>query len=77
MSHHELLDAAHNNVNVILCNHSNSERGFLTHFQQTLATVLDDPEIQIDISQSDADPLSTYWNENMSNEIDFFCFFHV
>lgn len=60
MSHHEVLDAAHNNVNVILCNHSNSERGFLTHFKGTLANILDDADIQIHISQTDADPLSTY-----------------
>ena len=29
MSHHELLDAAHAGKSVILCEHSNSERGFL------------------------------------------------
>lgn len=60
MSHHEVLEAAHNNVNVILCNHSNSERGFLAHFKHTLAQLLNEPEIQIHISQADADPLSTY-----------------
>lgn len=60
MSHHEVLEAAHNNVTVILCNHSNSERGFLTHFKHTLTNVLDDADIQIQISQTDADPLSTY-----------------
>lgn len=60
MSHHDVLEAAHNNVNVILCNHSNSERGFLTHFKTTLEQLLNDPQIQINVSQTDADPLSTY-----------------
>lgn len=68
MSHHEVLEAAHNNVNVILCNHSNSERGFLKHFQGTLAILLNDPEIEINISQSDADPLSTYWTQYEENK---------
>ncbi len=29
MSHHELLEATHSGVSVILAEHSNSERGFL------------------------------------------------
>jgi len=32
MSHHQVLDAVHQGVNVILTRHSNSERGFLKHF---------------------------------------------
>lgn len=60
MSHHDVLEAVHNNVNVILCNHSNSERGYLTEFKETLAKLLDDNSIEIFLSKSDADPLVTY-----------------
>lgn len=60
MSHHEVLDAAHNNVSVILCNHSNSERGYLKEFKDTLAKLLNDDSIEILISETDADPLVTY-----------------
>lgn len=57
MSHHDVLDAIHNNVNVILCNHSNSERGYLKEFKDTLANLLSDDSIEILISETDADPL--------------------
>lgn len=60
MSHHEVLEAAHNNVSVILCNHSNSERGYLKEFKDTLAKLLNDDSIGILISETDADPLVTY-----------------
>ncbi|CAG9862020.1 unnamed protein product [Phyllotreta striolata] len=35
MLHHEVLEATQNGINVILCNHSDSERGFLKKFQET------------------------------------------
>lgn len=60
MSHHDVLEAVHNNVNVILCNHSNSERGYLTEFKETLAKLLDDDKVEIFLSEKDADPLVTY-----------------
>lgn len=60
MSHHEVLDAVHNNVNVILCNHSNSERGYLKEFKETLGKLLNDNSIEILLSETDADPLVTY-----------------
>lgn len=60
MSHHDVLEAVHNNVNVILCNHSNSERGYLTEFKDTLAKILDDNRVEIFLSETDADPLVTY-----------------
>lgn len=60
MSHHEVLEATHNNVNVILTNHSNSERGYLHEFKQTLAGLLGDNSIEILVSETDADPLVTY-----------------
>lgn len=60
MSHHDVLEAVHNNVNVILTNHSNSERGYLTEFKKTLAELLKDDSIEIHVSETDADPLVTY-----------------
>lgn len=60
MSHHDVLHAVHNNVSVILCNHSNSERGYLKEFKDTLANLLGDNSIEILISETDADPLVTH-----------------
>lgn len=60
MSHHDVLEAVHSNVNVILCNHSNSERGYLKEFKDTLAKLLNDDSIEILISETDADPLVTH-----------------
>lgn len=60
MSHHDVLEAVHSNVSVILCNHSNSERGYLAEFKETLATLLNDKSIEIALSETDADPLVTY-----------------
>lgn len=59
MSHHELLDAAANNVHVIMLNHSNSERGFLPVFANILRAITSD-SIEILISKTDEDPLNTY-----------------
>lgn len=60
MSHHEILDAVHRNINVILCNHSNSERGYLVEFKNIFTKRLDDASINIIVSKTDADPLVTY-----------------
>ncbi|KAI9589433.1 NIF3-like protein 1 [Glossina fuscipes] len=59
MSHHELIEANQNNVSVILCNHSNSERGFLKSFQPKLQETLKN-DCEIIISDKDADPLVTF-----------------
>lgn len=59
MSHHELLEAAHRNISVILCNHSNSERGYLKHFQKVFSEILNN-NVNIITSETDADPLKTY-----------------
>lgn len=58
MSHHEVLEAVHKNISVILCNHSNSERGFLTKFKEILVDEI--PTLQVYISQADEDPLVTH-----------------
>ncbi|KAM9837339.1 NIF3-like protein 1 isoform 2-T4 [Aulostomus maculatus] len=56
MSHHEVLDAAAKGTSVILSDHSNSERGFLTVFRERLAVRL--PHIvTVVVSKADRDPL--------------------
>lgn len=59
MSHHELLDAQHQNITVILCNHSNTERGFLKHFKPKLEQMLAS-KCEILVSEADKDPLETH-----------------
>ncbi|XP_001357124.4 NIF3-like protein 1 [Drosophila pseudoobscura] len=58
MSHHELLEFNHNGTTVLLCNHSNSERGFLRMFAPKLGELLQGA-CQILISEKDQDPLVT------------------
>ncbi|XP_072312579.1 NIF3-like protein 1 [Eucyclogobius newberryi] len=56
MSHHEVLNAVAKGTSVILSDHSNSERGFLSVFRERLAVRL--PEtVSVLVSQADRDPL--------------------
>ena len=59
MSHHEVLDAVSQGVHVILCEHSNTERGFLTEFKSKLNVLLDE-KVDILISSCDMDPLQIF-----------------
>lgn len=59
MLHHDVLDAAQNGINVILCNHSDSERGFLRNFQKTLQNDILQNKAEVFVSQVDCDPLKT------------------
>ncbi|XP_051009807.1 NIF3-like protein 1 isoform X1 [Acomys russatus] len=56
MSHHDVLDAAAKGINVILCEHSNTERGFLSELQGMLGIHLEN-KINIILSETDRDPL--------------------
>ena len=57
LSHHEVLDAVHSNTSVILCEHSNTERGYLSDvFREKLTTLLEH-KVSIDVSEKDQDPL--------------------
>ncbi|XP_009951773.1 PREDICTED: putative GTP cyclohydrolase 1 type 2 NIF3L1 [Leptosomus discolor] len=56
MSHHDVLDAVANGISVILCEHSNTERGFLSELCDMLAVHLQN-EINIILSEKDRDPL--------------------
>lgn len=56
MSHHEVLDAVAKGTSVILSEHSNSERGFLSVFRERLAVRV--PEtVSVVVSRADRDPL--------------------
>ncbi|KAK9530446.1 hypothetical protein VZT92_011945 [Zoarces viviparus] len=56
MSHHEVLDAVAKGTNVLLSEHSNSERGFLAVFREKLAVRLPD-SVVVAVSKADRDPL--------------------
>lgn len=56
MSHHDILDAVSCGVHVILCEHSNTERGFLTEFRGKLVELLEG-KVDVMVSSNDADPL--------------------
>lgn len=56
MSHHEVLDAVAKGISVILSDHSNSERGFLSIFRERLAVRLP-PGVTVAVSKADRDPL--------------------
>ena len=57
MSHHEVLDAIHDGTSVILCEHSNTERGYLKEvFRDKLFELLDG-HVKVEVSELDHDPL--------------------
>ena len=57
MSHHEVLDAVHKKRSVILCDHSNTERGFLDQVLKADLNKLFEEQVEILVSQTDKDPL--------------------
>ena len=58
MSHHDILDACQTGITVILCEHSNSERGFLKDVKEKIFDLLDRPPgLEIRISGKDRDPV--------------------
>ncbi|CAN2390451.1 May function as a transcriptional corepressor through its interaction with COPS2 [Pristimantis euphronides] len=56
MSHHEVLDAVAEGRSVILCEHSNSERGYLRELGAQIAQRLEG-KVEVLLSQEDRDPL--------------------
>ncbi|XP_078599933.1 NIF3-like protein 1 [Branchiostoma floridae x Branchiostoma japonicum] len=56
MSHHDVLDAVAMGTSVILCEHSNTERGFLRVLQGQLTAMLDG-KVEVMVSDVDKDPL--------------------
>lgn len=57
LSHHEILAYRERGANVIVCNHSNTERGYLQQIKQNLYKELGNTDYVIQISEEDADPL--------------------
>ncbi|CAH1232972.1 NIF3L1 [Branchiostoma lanceolatum] len=56
MSHHDILDAVAMGTSVILCEHSNTERGFLRVLQGQLTAMLDG-KVEVMVSDVDKDPV--------------------
>ncbi|XP_075687053.1 phosphoribosylformylglycinamidine synthase isoform X3 [Rhinoderma darwinii] len=56
MSHHEVLDAVADGRSVILCEHSNSERGYLRELGAQITQCLEG-KVEVVVSQTDRDPL--------------------
>ena len=57
LSHHEALDAVHSGTSVVLCKHSNSERGFLRDVYRDKLTSLLEHQVEVEVSEQDKDPL--------------------
>lgn len=55
MLHHDVLEATQNGIHVILCNHSDSERGYLKTFQAKLQF----ERLKVFVSKVDRDCLTT------------------
>lgn len=56
MSHHDVLHAVSCGTSVILCEHSNTERGYLTVLQQKLSQAFSN-NVEFIIAKTDEDPL--------------------
>ena len=56
MSHHDLLNAVHSGTSVLLCEHSNTERGFLAVLRQQLHALFDGC-VEVCLSTRDSDPV--------------------
>lgn len=58
MFHHDVLNANHMGISVILTNHSDSERGFLKSMEKHLCATFEN-NVKVYISSTDCDPLRT------------------
>lgn len=58
MSHHEILEMTQKGSSVILAEHSNSERGFLSAILQPKLTEAFNSKIEVIVSTKDADPIT-------------------
>ncbi|TFK69073.1 NGG1p interacting factor 3 [Pluteus cervinus] len=57
MSHHEVLAAVASGKHVILCGHTNTERGYLPVLAKKLRDELKDLGMEVNVSKTDAHPL--------------------
>lgn len=58
MRHHDVLAAMEKGRSVILCEHTNTERGYLPHLRDRLLAVLGD-SVRVEVSKRDSEPLQT------------------
>ncbi|AMD22432.1 HGR093Cp [Eremothecium sinecaudum] len=56
LSHHEVLRLCEEGKSVVLCNHSNTERGYI---REIMHNILTDAGLQCEVSDTDCDPLHT------------------
>ena len=61
MGHHRLLDAVSFGRSVMVCNHSNTERGYLKELKQVLETELGE-DYELFLSTVDHDPLTVVYS---------------
>lgn len=66
MSHHRILEAIACGRTVIVCNHSNTERGYLKEIKIELEQQLGE-NYEVKISQFDHDPLAVYSCVSLNN----------
>ena len=57
LSHHGVLDAVHRGTSVILCDHTNTERGFLKVIKQKFEQLWSAEKVTLFVSERDRDPL--------------------
>ena len=57
MAHHDLLEANARGTSVILCEHSNTERGYLAVLKESLVEALG-RKVEVVLSQKDRDPVT-------------------
>ncbi|XP_013385198.1 NIF3-like protein 1 isoform X2 [Lingula anatina] len=55
LTHHQVLDAQSKGRSVILCGHTNTERGYLTHLKEKM-DIMVEGKVNVLLSQTDTDP---------------------
>ena len=61
LTHHGVLDAVHRGTSVILCDHTNTERGFLKVIKQRFEQIWSADQVTMFVSERDRDPLEIVW----------------
>ena len=58
-SHHEILHEVHRGLSLIVTDHSNTERGYLTQFKENFSKMLakNNEKVELIVSEVDRDPL--------------------
>jgi len=72
MRHHEVLDCTSSNKAVILCDHSNTERGYLYEFKRKLLEATNN-KVAVEVSELDHDPLTVLVNFSHKGYLPILC----